>query len=60
MPHCFLGFNIFLATTMAIPAFNSDVAVKAVSFLSFFKMAHVALILLKIIKFTGLWVIGII
>ena len=60
MPHRFLWFYIFLSATMTESAFNSDIAVKAVSFLPFFKMAHAALILLKIIKFTGLWLIGII
>ena len=40
IPHRFLWFNVFLAAAMTEPALNSDTAVKAVPFLSFFKPAH--------------------
>jgi hypothetical protein len=60
VPDSFFRFNIFLPADMAKPALDFCITIEAVLFLSFLKMAHGALILLKIIKFTGLWVIGII
>ncbi len=54
MRNRFLWFYIFLATDMAIFTIYFCIAIEAIGFFTFFKMAQVQLILLKIIKFGGM------
>lgn len=51
---CFFWFYILLSADMAIFTVHFCIAVEAIGFFAFFKMAQVQLILLKIIKFGGI------
>jgi len=54
VPGRFLRMNIFLAADMAILALQLGIAIQAILFLPFRKVAQVGLILLKIVKFKWL------
>jgi len=55
VPDGFFGFYIFLSAVLAKSSGYFSIAIEAVGFLPQFKAAHGALILLKIIKFKGLF-----
>ena len=60
VPGGFFGLDILLSANMAILPLHLCITVEAILFFSLFQVAQVLLILLKIIKFTGLYVYGII